>query len=68
MEIDNTLFTNQFKQISNELNPIIYEIIEKNNFGDNVILFYFAGLIKETLKKMDDRQLNEAIIRFMFDE
>ena len=58
----------QFKQINNKLNPIIFESIEKNNFGDNVVLFYFAGLIKETLKKMDDRQLNEAIIRFMFDE
>ena len=58
----------QFKQINNELNPIIFENIEKNNFGDNVVLFYFTRLIKETLKKMDDRQLNEAIIRFMFDE
>lgn len=66
--MDNTLFMKQFKQINNELNPIIFENIKKNNFGDNVVLFYFAGLIKETLKKMDDRQLNEAIIRFMFDE
>ena len=66
--MNNTLFMKQFKQINNKLNPIIFESIEKNNFGDNVVLFYFAGLIKETLKKMDDRQLNEAIIRFMFDE
>lgn len=66
--MNNTLFMKQFKQINNELNPIIFENIKKNNFGDNVVLFYFAGLIKETLKKMDDRQLNEAIIRFMFDE
>lgn len=66
--MNNTLFMKQFKQINNELNPIIFENIEKNNFGDNVVLFYFAGLIKETLKKMDNRQLNESIIRFMFDE
>lgn len=32
------------------------------------MLFYFAALIKETLKKMDDKKISESVLTFMFDE
>lgn len=49
------------------MNPIILQVIEENNIGDNVALFYFASLIKETLKKMNDKDVKESIIRFILD-
>lgn len=32
------------------------------------LLYYFAGLVKETLIKMDDREIRQSVIRFMLDE
>lgn len=43
-------------------------MIEKNNIGDNVALFYFAAIVKEGLKEIKDQQIKEAVLRFMFDE
>lgn len=66
-EIDRTLFFEQFAIIKDELNPLILNVVENNNIGDNVVLFYFASLIKETLKEINDKQLSEAVITFIFD-
>jgi len=43
-------------------------MIEKNNIGDNVVLFYFAAIVKEGLKEIKNQQIKEAVLRFMFDE
>lgn len=43
-------------------------MIEKNNIGDNVVLFYFAAIVKESLKEIKNQQIKEAVLRFMFDE
>lgn len=32
------------------------------------MLFYWAALVKEALGEMDDKQMKEAVLRFMFDE
>lgn len=67
-EIDRTLFSKQFLTLKNELNPLVLDVLNKNDIGDNVALFYFASLIKETLREMDDKQMSEAVITFIFDE
>lgn len=64
---DKTLFVKQFKQITEELSPAICKVIEENDFGDNAILFYFASVVREVLKKTDDKEMKEAVIRFMLD-
>lgn len=53
--------------LKEELNPIIIEKLEENNIGDNVALFYFASIIKETVNSMDNKNIKEAIIRFILD-
>lgn len=58
----------QFTKLKDELNPVILEIVEDENIGDNVVLFYFASLIKELLKAMDDREIEEGVLTFMFDK
>ena len=68
VKINNTLFTEQFSILKNELNPIILNILEKYDIGDNVAMFYFAALIRETLKEIPDKELKEAVITFIFDE
>ena len=50
------------------MNPVIYKIIDKNDFGDNVVLFYFAALVKESLKAINDKDIKEAVLTFMLDE
>lgn len=67
-EEDTSDFEIQFSQIRKELNPVIYNIIDEKNFGDTVVLFYFAALIKGVLNKMDDKDIKESVLRFMFDE
>lgn len=49
------------------MSPIILEKVEEHDIGDNVILFYFASLIKETVRKMNNKDLEESIIRFILD-
>lgn len=68
MENNNTLFAEQFSKLNKEFAPILFEYIEKENIGDNVILFYLAGLIKEFFKESDDKKLKESVLTFMFDE
>ena len=51
-----------------ELNPFLIQIMEDNDISDNVALFYFATLVKEGLKEMDDVGMKEAILTFMLDE
>lgn len=68
VDIDNTIFTEQFSKTRKELSPQIINFIEENNIGDNVMLFYWASLVKELLKAKDDKKLKEAVITFMFDE
>ena len=53
--------------IKEKLNPVILKVIEENDIGDNVALFYFASLIKETVRRMNDKDLEESIIRFILD-
>jgi hypothetical protein len=50
------------------LNQVIINILKKYDIGDNVAMFYFAALIKETLKEIPDKELKEAVITFIFDE
>lgn len=50
-----------------ELNPVILQVIQENDIGDNVALFYFASLIKETVRRMDNKDIEESIIRFILD-
>ncbi len=68
MENNNTLFAEQFSKLNKELAPIFLEFIEKEDIGDNVILFYLAGIIKEFFKENDDKELKESVLTFMFDE
>lgn len=68
MENDNPLFAKQFSKINKEFNPILSDFIEKEGIGDNVVLFYLAGIIKEFFKENDDKELKESVLTFMFDE
>lgn len=40
--------------------------IERYNIGDNVVLFYLASIIREILITMDNDDLNNAILSFIF--
>lgn len=64
---DKSIFSEQFILLKKELNPIILQVIEENNIGDNPALFYFASLIKETVRKMNDKEIEESVIRFILD-
>lgn len=66
VDIDNTDFAKQFSQVNNELSPIIMNFLEENEIDDNVMVFYFAGVIKEYLTDLDDG-IKQAVLRFMFD-
>lgn len=68
MENNNTLFAEQFSKLNKEFSPIFSNFVEKEDIGDNVILFYLAGIIKEFFKENDDKQLKESVLTFMFDE
>ena len=66
--LDNTEFAQQFSSLNKTLTPIISDFVEGHGeIGDNIILFYFAGIVKEMLKSMDDDDIKEAVMRFMLD-
>lgn len=58
----------EFKRINEKLNPILTEELKKNKFSDLGLLYYFASLTKEGLRGFNDKQIEESVIRFIFDK
>ena len=68
IDMNNSDFVEQFSTLSKELPPLMMNIIEENDIGDSVVLFYLASVVKEILKGYDSDGVKEAVFRFMVDE
>lgn len=68
MEVDDFEFKDQFITLQDKMSPLILEILDEEDIGDLPALFFFASLIKDTLNQMNDKDVKEVILRFMFDE
>ena len=62
-------FTDSFRLLSKELAPIIAKFLEENEIPITVAVFFFASLIKESMKTIDDQSLQyglkEVIMKFI---
>lgn len=54
--------------MNEKINPLLLNFVEKNNIGDNVVLFYFASIIREMLRSTNDEEMNNAISEFIFSD
>lgn len=68
MEVDDFDFKNQFITLQDKMSPLILEVLDDEEIGDLPALFFFASLIKDTLNQMNDKDVKEVLLRFMFDE
>lgn len=68
MEVDDFEFKDQFITLQDKMSPLILEVLDDEDIGDLPALFFFASLIKDTLNQMNDKEVKEVILRFMFDE
>lgn len=68
MEVEDFEFKNQFITLQDKMSPLILEVLDDEEIGDLPALFFFASLIKDTLNQMNDKDVKEVLLRFMFDE
>ena len=68
MEVEDFEFKDQFITLQDKMSPLILEVLDDEDIGDLPALFFFASLIKDTLNQMNDKEVKEVILRFMFDE
>ena len=68
MEVEDFEFKDQFITLQDKMSPLILEVLDEEDIGDLPALFFFASLIKDTLNQMNDKEVKEVILRFMFDE
>lgn len=54
--------------MNEKINPLLLNFVEKNNIGDNVVLFYFSSIIREMLRSTNDEEMNNAISEFIFSD
>ena len=56
-------FTNDFKVLSSELSPVIEAFLVDHKITLKPTLYFFASLIYELLKQIEDNNEKEAIIK-----
>ena len=69
MDNDKTTFIDDFTKMNNDLKPLILNFKKENDIHIKPFLFFFAAIIKESLKFLqEDEQFEEEFSDTTFDK